>query len=39
LQIPMNNTLVTVKIADTNEAEITQAANSLPLSKIVTLAQ
>jgi hypothetical protein len=39
LQIPMNNTLVTVKIADTNEAEITQAANALPLSKIATLAQ
>jgi len=39
LQIPMNNTLVTLKIDDTNEAEITQAANALPLSKIATMAQ
>lgn len=39
LQIPMNNTLLTVRINDTNEAEITQAANSLPLAKIVALAQ
>ena len=39
LQIPMNNTLVTLHIDDTNEAEITQAANALPLSKIATLAQ
>jgi len=39
LQIPMNNTLVTLKIADTNEGEITQAANTLPLSKIVAIAQ
>jgi hypothetical protein len=39
LQIPMNNTLITVHIDDTNEAEITAAANALPLSKIATLAQ
>jgi len=39
LQIPMNNTLVTVKIDDTNEAEITQVANGLPLPKIATMAQ
>jgi hypothetical protein len=39
LQIPMNNTLVTLHIDDTNEGEVTQAANSLPLSKIATLAQ
>jgi hypothetical protein len=39
LQIPMNNTLITIHIDDTNEAEITQAGNSLPLSKISTLAQ
>jgi hypothetical protein len=39
LQIPMNNTLVTVKIADSNEGEITAAANTLPLSKIVQMAQ
>ncbi|MFZ5999469.1 MAG: hypothetical protein ACOYW3_03105 [Bacteroidota bacterium] len=39
LQIPMNNTLLTLKIDDTNEGEITQAANALPLAKIVQLAQ
>jgi hypothetical protein len=39
LQIPMNNTLITIHIDDTNEQEITQAGNSLPLSKIATLAQ
>jgi len=39
LQIPMNNTLVTVKMDDTNEAEITAAANTIPLSKIVQMAQ
>jgi hypothetical protein len=39
LQIPMNNTLVTVKIDDTNENEITAVANTIPLSKIVALAQ
>jgi hypothetical protein len=39
LQIPMNNTLVTVRMDDTNEGEITTAANSIPLSKIVQMAQ
>ena len=39
LQIPMNNTLVTVKMDDTNEGEITTAANTIPLSKIVQMAQ
>jgi hypothetical protein len=39
LQIPMNNTLVTVKMDDTNEGEITAAANTIPLSKIVQMAQ
>jgi hypothetical protein len=39
LQIPLNNTLITLKIDDTNEAEITQTANALPLSKISTMAQ
>ena len=39
LQIPMNNTLVTVKIDDTNESEITAAANSIPLAKIAQIAQ
>jgi hypothetical protein len=39
LQIPMNNTLVTVKLDDSNEGEITAAANTIPLSKIVQMAQ
>ena len=39
LQIPMNNTLVTVKIDDTNEGEITSAANNIPLAKIAAIAQ
>lgn len=39
LQIPMNNTLVTVRMDDTNEQEITAAANSIPLAKIVAIAQ
>jgi hypothetical protein len=39
LQIPMNNTLVTVRMDDSNEGEITTAANSIPLSKIVQMAQ
>lgn len=39
LQIPMNNTLLTIKIDDTTENEITAAANAIPLAKIVQLAQ
>jgi hypothetical protein len=39
LQIPMNNTLLTLKMDDSNESEITAAANTLPLAKIVQLAQ
>jgi hypothetical protein len=39
LQIPMNNTLVTVKIDDSTEGEVTAAANAIPLSKIVQMAQ
>lgn len=39
LQIPMNNTLVTVKMDDSNEGEITAAANTIPLAKIVQMAQ
>ena len=39
LQIPMNNTLVTIRMEDTNEGEITAAANSIPLAKIVAIAQ
>ena len=39
LQIPLNNTLFTLKVDDTNEAEITGFANTLPLAKIQQLAQ
>jgi hypothetical protein len=39
LQIPMNNTLLTLKIDDTTESEITTAANAIPLAKIVQIAQ
>ncbi len=39
LQIPMNNTLLTLKMDDTTESEITMAANAIPLSKIVQMAQ
>lgn len=39
LQIPMNNTLITLKITDTNETEITAAANTIPLSKIAEKAE
>lgn len=39
LQIPMNNTLLTLKLDDTTEAEITQVANGLPLAKIAQMAQ
>lgn len=39
LQIPMNNTLVTVKMDDTSEGEITTFANGIQLSKISQIAQ
>lgn len=39
LQIPMNNTLLTIRMDDSNESEITAAANAIPLAKIVQLAQ
>lgn len=39
LQLPMNNTLLTVRMDDTNEGEITAFANSIPLAKIVAIAQ
>ena len=39
VQIPMNNTLVTLKVNDTNEAEITTWSNTIPLGKIQQLAQ
>ncbi len=39
LQVPFNNTLLTFKMDDTNEGEITQFANSIPISKIAQVAQ
>jgi len=39
LQVPMNNTLVTLKMDDTNEGEITTQANTIPLAKIAQIAQ
>lgn len=39
LQIPMNNTLLTLKMDDASESEITAAANAIPLAKIVQMAQ
>ena len=39
LQLPMNNTLLTLRQEDTSEAEITSQAESLPLAQIVKLAQ
>jgi len=39
LQVPMNNTLVTLKMDDTNEGEITAQANTIPLAKIAQIAQ
>ncbi|HRG09046.1 MAG TPA: hypothetical protein PLJ08_10765 [Cyclobacteriaceae bacterium] len=39
LQIPMNNTLLTLRMDDTTESEITTAANSIQLAKIVQIAQ
>ncbi len=39
LQIPFNNTLLTVKMDDTNEAEITGIANAIPIPKIAQIAQ
>lgn len=39
LQIPINNTLVMLKVDDTTESEITGFANTIPLAKIATLAQ
>lgn len=39
LQIPMNNTLLTIKANDSNEGEITTYANAIPLAKIAQIAQ
>lgn len=39
LQVPLNNTLFTLEMDDTNENEIQAFANSVPLSKIAQMAQ
>lgn len=39
LQIPFNNTLLTVKMDDTTEAEITGIANAIQIPKIAQIAQ
>lgn len=39
LQVPMNNTLLTVRMDDTTEQEITAFANTIPMQKIVDIAQ
>ncbi|MEQ8425940.1 MAG: hypothetical protein RIA63_14575 [Cyclobacteriaceae bacterium] len=39
LQVPMNNTLFTMQMDDTNENEIQALANNIPLSKISQMAQ
>jgi len=39
LQIPLNNTLLTLVVNDTNEGEILKMANQIPVSQIVKLVQ
>jgi hypothetical protein len=39
LQVPVNNTLVTLKLDDTNESEITSLGGTIPLAKIVQIGQ
>lgn len=39
LQIPMNNTLITLRITETSETEITTAANTIPLANIAGKAE
>lgn len=39
LQVPMNNTLFTLEMDECSESEIQQLAASIPLSKIVQIAQ
>ncbi|MEZ4946989.1 MAG: hypothetical protein R2804_15730 [Cyclobacteriaceae bacterium] len=39
LQIPMNNTLFTIEMDETNENEIQSLANAIPLNKIAQMAQ
>jgi hypothetical protein len=39
LQVPFNNTLLTLKVDDTNEGEVLNFANLIPLPKIAQMAQ
>ncbi|PSR55149.1 hypothetical protein AHMF7605_17370 [Adhaeribacter arboris] len=39
LQIPMQNTLVTFKMTEAQEADVLRLANTIPLEKIATMAQ
>lgn len=39
LQIPLQNTLVTFKIGDAQEADVLRLANTIPLEKIAQMAQ
>jgi hypothetical protein len=39
LQVPFNNTLLTMKVTDSSENEILGFANAIPLAKIAQLAQ
>jgi hypothetical protein len=39
LQVPMNNTLFTLKMNDTTEADIVRLAGTVPLAKIAEMAQ
>ncbi len=39
LQIPLTNSLITLKLDDTNEGEITGFANTIPLPKIAQISQ
>ncbi|PZR39935.1 MAG: hypothetical protein DI538_05650 [Azospira oryzae] len=39
LQIPLTNSLITLKLDDTNESEITTFANTIPLAKIAQISQ
>jgi hypothetical protein len=39
LQVPFNNTLLTLKVDDSNESEILNFANQIPLAKIAQMAQ
>jgi hypothetical protein len=39
LQLPFNNTLLTLKVTDSTESEVTQFANTIPLAKMATVAE